>query len=144
MFCRSNDMFDFFRGRHDPDLAYLAEKLVAVDKRDGHEKYDEETFRERVLEWAEEFAAEYFDLEEGVNVDERKLFFERINEEVLCDLGSQGMDLSKALYFEWDGHLVFQDFWEVDLTEYTPRFVWCCHAIVWAIDQYDKMKETEK
>lgn len=46
--------------------------------------------------------------------------------------------------FEWRGDArpwIFQDFWEADLRDYTHRFTWCCHALAWGIEQYDKSKE---
>jgi hypothetical protein len=32
----------------------------------------------------------------------------------------------------------FYDAWEWDLRDYTYQFLWCCHAIVWGIAQYDR------
>lgn len=31
----------------------------------------------------------------------------------------------------------FADSWEWDLSDYDWQFLWCCHAIVWGISQYD-------
>lgn len=36
----------------------------------------------------------------------------------------------------------FSDTWEWDLAEYTHQFLWCCHAIPWAIAQFDSAKAT--
>ena len=35
----------------------------------------------------------------------------------------------------------FEDFWEYNVYEYSNNFVMCCYAIVWAIQQYDLVKE---
>ncbi len=32
----------------------------------------------------------------------------------------------------------FYDTWDWDLRDYTYQFLWCCHAIVWGIAQYDR------
>ncbi|GAA4221400.1 hypothetical protein FHR32_005070 [Streptosporangium album] len=34
----------------------------------------------------------------------------------------------------------FYDAWEWQLKDYNWSFLWCCHAIVWGIAQYDKAK----
>jgi hypothetical protein len=34
----------------------------------------------------------------------------------------------------------FTDFWEVNLHEYTYRFIWCCYAMVWGIRKYDEAR----
>ena len=38
----------------------------------------------------------------------------------------------------------FTDFWEYTPTYYTYRYLWACHAIIWAINEYDRTKESEK
>ena len=35
-------------------------------------------------------------------------------------------------------------FEEVGVTEYTERYIWCCRAIVWAIQQYDQLKKEQE
>ena len=42
------------------------------------------------------------------------------------------------------GQLDFTDFFDVDVTEYTGRYIWCCRAIVWAIQQYDQLKKEQE
>ena len=139
VFSRIHDMFQFFRGK-DPDFGYWAEKLVATDKTDSHEAYNPERFRSKILEWAKEYADSATPEGRGMGENERKSLFEAIELDVLCDLGSQDLDRAKARDFGWEGVHIFQDFWEVDCMEYTPRFVWNCHAIQWAIERYDRMK----
>ena len=36
----------------------------------------------------------------------------------------------------------FYDTWEWDLRDYTYQFLWCCHAIVWGVAQYDKSRQS--
>jgi hypothetical protein len=70
-------------------------------------------------------------------------------QQVEDDVLSSGVNLHDAVNaattFRWApdhlseprGREVFPDFWEHTLEDYTPRFVWCCYAIPWAIEQYD-------
>jgi hypothetical protein len=37
----------------------------------------------------------------------------------------------------------FYDTWEWDLQDYDWTFLWCCHAIVWGIGQYDAARTPE-
>ncbi len=39
-----------------------------------------------------------------------------------------------------EGGVELNDFWECDLKEYTFHFIWCCYAIVHAIELYDQYK----
>lgn len=43
---------------------------------------------------------------------------------------------------EWRFNL--GDYWDSDPKEYTYRFIWCCYALVWAIQQYDTYNESNK
>ena len=38
------------------------------------------------------------------------------------------------------GNFTFSDSWEIKAQPYTYHFLWCLHAIVWGIQQYDAMK----
>lgn len=138
VFNRLNDMFTFFRGRNQ-NLGYWAEKLVATDKTDSHERYSEDRFKAKALEWAEEYADSH-----GMAEDERSFFMYKIDDDILYDLGDESLDRGKVRDFVWNGDNIFQDFWEVDCKEYTQRFVWNCYAIVWAIEQYDAAAAAQK
>ncbi len=35
----------------------------------------------------------------------------------------------------------FHDTWEIDGMDWTYHYLWCLHAIVWGIDQYDAVKK---
>lgn len=37
----------------------------------------------------------------------------------------------------------FTDAWEWDLSDWTHQFLWCCHAIPWAVKQYDQARAAE-
>jgi len=137
VFSRLNDMFTFFR--QDPEWtlgegetlvinpSYWAEKLQAVDKTDGFEEFSADRFRAVIAEWLDESGA----------TDSVR---QAVQEQVLSKIDEgEHAAFSAAVDFEHEG-FCFQDFWEVDCTEYTYRFIWCCYALVWGIGFYDEMK----
>ena len=131
VFRRLTDMFDFFRGEG-INRGYWSEKLEAGE----HKKYSPEKARaaldqefENWREWLNDDVSHEFISEEkseldNIDTDDQHEFNESIR--------------------SWrpnKGGVQLDDFWEHDLYEYTYHFTWCCYAIVWAIEQYDKHKE---
>jgi hypothetical protein len=138
VFSRLPDMFSFFREsghRNDEhstlavNFGYWAEKCEAVGKHEGIKTYDPDKFREVVNEI---LAAD------DEATDELR---EAVADEVLCaaDDGPHAAH-EAASDFEWNGKLYFSDFWERSLDVYTYRFIWCCYALAWGVEQYDKAK----
>lgn len=130
VFRRLDDMFVFFR--HPPtvtgglyvNLGYWAEKCEAMDRVDGVEEYSAATFRRRVEDWLDEA---------GATSEARAAVAEQIM--AFADEGEY--EVRRLVEgFECEGFR-FQDFWEVNLREFTYRFRWCCYAIAWGIRQYD-------
>ena len=149
VFTRLKDMFEFFGGRPSDEkgklyinLSYWAEKLEAVD-RDGRTpgatQFSPELFRRKVEEHFTEWAED-----EILTEKEAADFRYELEEQVLRCEDDGEYEARKALsQFEHtiDGHpLEFHDTWEWDFSEYTYRFTWCCYAIAWAIQQYNKSK----
>lgn len=135
VFKRLEDMFQFFRRADDEriDYRYWAEKVEASDKCDGIKEFTQEKFRAVVLDWFENLSHE-------MPEDEQAALRARIDEEIFTAAEYYGDEHSsrKAVNeFEHNGDKFFVDFWEADCTEYTYRFLWCCHALVWAIAKYD-------
>ena len=138
VFSRITDMLEFFRSPNDVELKinlhYWAEKIQAADQTDGLKEYSPDKARQVV--------ADILDQDEDADDDLRAA----VSDYVLAraDDGPQAVH-DAAESFEWNGSPYFSDFWEYDLTEYTYRFIWCCYALVWGIQQYDKLKlEKEK
>lgn len=133
-------MFTFFRTSHpcqspeDRHLKinpeYWSEKLEAVDRHDGLKQYSPEMVREYFTEWMNDN-------------DGSPELRQAIKDNILScvDDGPQAVH-DAATDFEHDGHKPFQNFFEVDMDEYTSRFIWCCYALAWGIEQYDKSKQS--
>lgn len=131
VFCRLEDMFEFFRTRNPRNEGHLyinegywAEKIVAQDKCDGITRYSPDMFRSSIQEWMDDN-------------DASKELREEIKEEVLYYADDGEFRARQAVEdFSCDGWI--SDFWEASLQDYTLRFTWCCYAISWGIEQYDR------
>lgn len=130
VFSRLPDMFQFFRRDNTPhiDYRYWAEKCEAADNSSGIKVYSAERFREHVN----------YRLEEDERVTDE--IRQAVDDEVLCYADDEHEAIGAAMAFQHDKFRL-DDFWECDCTEFTFRFLWCCHAIAWGIEQYDKHKE---
>lgn len=131
VFERSPDMFQFFRSEKDRplniNLRYWAEKLVAVDRSDSYKEFSYDNFNERVINYLNDYEAN----------DELR---EQVDDEILNGETNEYWCVAAINDFEHDG-FTFDDFWENDCDEYTNRFIWCCYAITWAIEQYDLFRD---
>lgn len=137
IFRRLEDMFQFFR--RDParpeysiDLRYWAEKLEAVDRCDGVDEFSADAFRAEVKDYFEQNTDD-----EDWTESRKSALWEEIENEVLYRIEENG---------EHGAFLALRDFryddfefvdWERDCKEYSHRFLWCCHALEWAIGVYD-------
>lgn len=142
VFTRTHDMFAFFRpddweklkGEPYINPGYWSEKCVSRD-RGGMDKFEPETFKAKIADWCAD------------DEDLTPELWEEIKSEVMSK-ADDGSDAAyrAALDFRIEvkkgpGHSryrdYFQDFWEVDCTEWTYGYLWCLYAIVWGIHQYD-------
>ncbi len=141
VFTRLTDMFDFFRsdsGR--VNLGYWSEKLTALAKSAGYERYCPDMFRDTVKRWLNDWLDG-----EGLSAEDAAALREQVDDEVLsCADDGEHAAYNAARNFRYRGGEVFTDFWETNLREYTYGFVWACHAIVWAIAQYDAAKSRSR
>jgi hypothetical protein len=169
VFSRIKDMFEFFRTRPEGssklfiNTGYWGEKLEAVDRyghESGHLVFSPESMREHVEQtvkyWVENYPVPYdADAEEetAVRNEFEAELREAIEEDIyryLDDGEHEARASVNRFSFQQDAERFdrekpkyeFSDTWEWDCTEYTFRFVWCCYALAWAIQQYDKFKET--
>lgn len=155
VFCRTNDMFSFFRTdrAHNPEarlyinLSYWSEKLQAVDgnRQNGSAKeFSEEKFSKIISEIRLNWIRRH-----RLNKEQRRDLWDAVQEQVLDRVGEDfggSVPLNAAHDFsERIGNETFQfdDIWEYDFTDYTFRFVWCCYALAWGIQKYDEAKAGE-
>jgi len=161
VFSRLTDMFQFFRtdreykkrgGRNLAiNLGYWSEKLQAADgNRHGGNvtEFSEDTFNRAVIEylvgWIRENAHQ-------TTKDERRELWDSVMHDVIGADGDSGGYRKQAAVHDFSHNVnsivddfYFMDFWESDFTEYTHRFVWCCYALAWGVEQYDNAKERKK
>lgn len=153
VFCRLEDMFNFFRmDDHDWNKnphglsinpGYWSEKILATDKNGGHEEWDEEEFTRRVNEWRVGWMKEA--RRDGVSKDDRRELWEAV-EYVLADPRDESLCVARIYEFSFrrnQSYYSFEDFFDGSLTRFTFRFMWCCYALAWAINMYDKSKESK-
>ena len=141
VFRRATDMLEFFRaGKNDKpyriDFRYWAEKVEAADKGDGLEAFSAEKFKAEVRDYFEQATDDT-----DAWTDERKAaLWEEIESDVLWPVADDGESVAWAALrdFEHDGFR-FED-WERSSKEYSHRFLWCCHALEWAVRTYDSAK----
>lgn len=136
VFQRLPDMFEFFRaggnGLYSIDLRYWAQKVQAQCRRGEITEFSWEKFKAEVIDWVHQLKGNYNpNLMEAIEED----LFDRYEGE------SEDVVMSALRDFDHDG-FEFVD-WESRCHEYTFRFKWCCHALRWAIDLYDKRESTD-
>lgn len=140
VFLRLVDMFNFFR-EPDPERGlainpgYWQQKVEAADKSDGVTEYCHDKFVAAINEWVDDY------INDNLSDDPEKAaeLREAVKDEVLsCDENEiRAHDAASSFSFEG---FKFEDFWEVDVKKFSGRFIWCCFALVWAIQQYDASK----
>jgi len=123
VFNRTQDMFRFFRGGR-INLGYWSEKVQAEDCNSGVMEYSPDTLRKRV--------------EDRIEDDPNKI-------EIMNDLDMYlSSDYTADEAFRMISEQAGMNDFLTDMSsgcykEYTTRFRWCCHAIVWSIKQYDSL-----
>jgi hypothetical protein len=129
VFQRLEDMLEFFRHKDRRiNLQYWAEKVIAGETK----VYSKETFHARVKEAFDSMAQEISDDDD----DDKKRLWKALEEDVLSHDEFELEAHTTARDFEFEG-FELRGFWEHDLKDYTYRFVWACHAIAWAVEQWD-------
>lgn len=144
VFSRLYDMFEFFRSNDNtinPD--YWGEKLQAYVN-SGYKEYSVDKLESQLRHLTHEYIGENStseDIEKAIhawvdgivsNADNECIARQLLNEPVELDT----IDKSVAKHEKALTELI-QDSWEWDLQEFTGRYLWCCHAIVYGIQQYN-------
>lgn len=133
VFARLPDMFKFFR--HDEiNPGYWGEKLQSIERNGGYREFSEDLFRDAIKSDFEQWS---FD-----DDDQRAKALEALE---AADLGEDsnpesfehGVRMALDYKCPVTGNR-FNDFWDHTLEDFTFRFLWCCHAIRWAVAEYDR------
>lgn len=163
VFTRLRDMFEFFRRSDNSyriDYRYWAEKCAAADKGDGLRKFSYEKFQTYIRDWVttHEEGSKPDDDEPEALVMHTAAYAElrdAVESEVVnCDSNDvRCFDVANDFWHKGDAwkafngeksSFEFNDLWDgfdSATKEYTHRFVWCCYALSWGIEKYDKSKE---
>lgn len=129
VFSRLRDMFEFFRG-NSINPGYWSEKVMAQDRNSPVMKFCEEKFRNAVYSYlgASEADKEYLEEHFFPYVMDSNNEHCVMNEVMSWQDPREDEDIAE---FE------FSDFFEYRITDYSYHYIWCLHAIVWAIGQFD-------
>jgi len=158
VFSRLPDMFEFFREPgYTTNVDYWAEKLQngSSGGRRGCKEYDGDAYKERILEEVDHYdlgpedKAKVLEEIEQLDFYDKYSIFSSINE-FEVDLEDEEdeyvptRELIKQSYLDRRRRRTFRfsDIWEIETEVYSYHFIWCCYAIAWAIQQYDKSKES--
>lgn len=130
LFSRIPDMFEFFHSPSGINPDYWAQKLQGPGT-DTARQFSRDSFRQQVLWWFDSVSE---DLRQG-EADALRI---ALDDQVLDDPCGE-LDETEAHRrlrdFEFLGHQM-SDSWEWNIREFDSRFLWCCWAITWGIDQY--------
>lgn len=145
VFSRCEDMFQFFR-RTELIIkpGYWSEKVEAECRMRGVKEFDITQVYERLDYYLERFKEDL----NAANEEEAEAIAEAT--EAVTDFKTNCEDS------EWDavsrinnwyadeaGGMDLDDFWDGEFETFTYRYIWCCYAIVWAIQQYDALESKE-
>jgi hypothetical protein len=144
VFARVDDMFGFFR-RYDLKInsEYWAEKVVAISRHEGLRQFDLDKFRTTLTEEIEQYFEGVKD-NRGADVSPAECLaaFEEDVMSYADDEGNEHDMRRHASEFE-HGDFRFEELYEHSFTQFSYHFLWCLHAIVWGIQQYDAHKSDE-
>lgn len=139
VFSRNTDMFQFFRNENlaiNPD--YWGEKLQSEGRhRKGHIEWDSSAARQYVIDHILTPIREEGTLEE---------YQEARSTLDLDGLLDENPDEWEFMVAARNCDLIEYDFWDGfngSVEKLTFHYQWCCYAIVWAIQQYDKHTATQ-
>lgn len=143
VFSRLEDMFQFFRdqgratrGDHGLviNLSYWAEKVLSGDRGgrgNGVKEFSIELARKSLKEYVRDYA------EPPKN--ERANFHRDLRDSIY--LADDEWEFVEAIRSYDSKHLCLGDFLTgARLSRYTHHFIWCCYALAWGVQKYDKYK----
>ena len=159
VFSRLDDMFVFFRSDREYahskgrqlgiNPGYWAEKLLAVDgnRKGSFEEFDPEAFTRVINEYRIGWMRNAHS-NGSLSKDERRTLWEDVDDEILSRVDECGEDVMRLAYeFSWrngerNTQRQFNDLFDHRFTRHTRTFLWCCYAIAWGIQTFDKAAAT--
>jgi hypothetical protein len=135
VFARLPDMFQFFRGGG-INPQYWAEKIQASDRHGGVEEFSEEMFHAAIKSDFDQWS---FDDDE----QKAKAWQELQDSDIGDDEAPESIEEAVRSAMNYKCPVTgndFGDFWDHDLKDYTFRFLWCCHAVRWAVAEVDRRR----
>lgn len=150
VFKRTRDMFEFFRtkrgadGEFSIDHRYWAEKCEGQDKDYGLREFDPSAFKREITNQRRHIFVEHA---KELSPDQRALLWGSL--ENVKNAASEGEHSAITAVQDWSFKTNEPSRWggmahvQLDTSDfpscktYTPRFMWCCQAIAWGIEQYD-------
>lgn len=138
VFARLPDMFRFFRG-DGINPGYWGEKLQSIERNGGYREFSEEQFHAAIKSDFDQWS---FDDDE-----QKAKAWEALQDSDLAE-DSNPESLESAVQDALDYKCPvtgnrFNDFWDHELRDYTFRFLWCCHAIRWAVGEVDRRRTSD-
>lgn len=139
VFARVPDMFEFFTLHGDGiNPGYWGEKVVTRSGRFPDREFSPDAFKSAVVEEFWTFRDQF--------PGEARALFHAIREDVIEAGGEYAESAHEALrdftYCSKSGaRFEFGDWWEMNLTDWSPHFLRACWAIVWGIREYRKAKQ---
>lgn len=152
VFNRIYDMFNFFNNKLEDGIntSYWAEKLSIGDGKEFSEEAVIESIETYIDNYCENIEDVFY---EGHYKDEYNdcielegAFRNEVNDYLMSS------DINEYSYYttieNFESEIItdfeFQEVWDfIESKDYTYRFLWQCHAIVWAIEQYNILKGAE-
>ena len=134
-FSRSDDMFCFF-GQDDLNIntGYWYEKMVSDSTYIKAKVWSSEHFKDNVMEYYENW-------KKDLNEEDAKDLKDMVDD--LLYVATNEYDAISAIN-NWDyPKFPLDNFWECSCMKKTYHFIWCLYAIVWAIQQYDKIQKVK-
>lgn len=127
-FSRVDDMFNFFRSSElKINASYWCEKIQSESRFGGPSmKFTAGGYKANVLSALEQY---------GLCDTQKADLIDALEAEVFGE--EDESTARRALADFAHGDFTFSESWEIGGKGYTYHFLWCLHAIVWAIQQYD-------
>lgn len=132
-FSRVPDMFTFFRETElKINASYWTEKIDAESRFGGpSQTFVPEVYKANVLSHLDGY---------GFRFGKKSKIIAELDTEVFNE---EDETTARRAFAEFEhGGFTFSDPWEINGQGYTYHYLWCLHAIVWGIQQYDATLKT--